>query len=380
MLAKSIKGNSTEEIRSALIRATDDGYAPTIAFVFISVTQDREAVSAILNDRGIVIFGATTAGEFIDGEVTAGGIAMLLLDLNPAYFTVLCEEINGNDYTLVVKEMTARAIKKFNNPAFILSYGWDVELGWAFGEAIIRGMEEVAGDTVAVWGGVAGDDEQFQETFVYTNGKNFRRALIMLVLDADKVMVTGRSASGFKAVGTEKILTKVVDNWIYTLDGEPAADMVLKYMGLDLSKEEGEKFNPGITVFSIQKNEGAPVMRASAAFNWENRSIAVTGDVQEGDRFRLTLPPDFDIVETVTKDAEEVRKTLMPEAEALVMFSCICRLIELRPMIGAEIDGIKNAFGVPMAGFFCYGEFGRATNGKNEFHNLTCCWVALKEK
>jgi hypothetical protein len=26
------------------------------------------------------------------------------------------------------------------------------------------------------------------------------------------------------------------------------------------------------------------------------------------------------------------------------------------------------------------GEFGRATNGNNEFHNLTCCWVALKEK
>jgi hypothetical protein len=33
-----------------------------------------------------------------------------------------------------------------------------------------------------------------------------------------------------------------------------------------------------------------------------------------------------------------------------------------------------------MAGFFSYGEIERATNGKNEYHNTTCCWVVLKEK
>jgi hypothetical protein len=37
-------------------------------------------------------------------------------------------------------------------------------------------------------------------------------------------------------------------------------------------------------------------------------------------------------------------------------------------------------YNVPMAGFFSYGEYGRATGGNNEFHNMTCCWVALKEK
>jgi hypothetical protein len=33
-----------------------------------------------------------------------------------------------------------------------------------------------------------------------------------------------------------------------------------------------------------------------------------------------------------------------------------------------------------MAGFFSYGEFGRAARGKQEFHGTTCSWVALKEK
>jgi hypothetical protein len=33
-----------------------------------------------------------------------------------------------------------------------------------------------------------------------------------------------------------------------------------------------------------------------------------------------------------------------------------------------------------MAGFYTYGEFGKAINGTHEFHSTTCSWVALKEK
>jgi hypothetical protein len=49
-------------------------------------------------------------------------------------------------------------------------------------------------------------------------------------------------------------------------------------------------------------------------------------------------------------------------------------------LAGNEIEGVRQAFNVPMAGFFTYGEYGRVRNGNNEFHNNTCCWVALKEK
>jgi hypothetical protein len=33
-----------------------------------------------------------------------------------------------------------------------------------------------------------------------------------------------------------------------------------------------------------------------------------------------------------------------------------------------------------MAGFFTYGEFGRALHGKQNYHTGACCWVTLKEK
>jgi hypothetical protein len=45
MKAKTIKGKSTEEISSALTESMSDGYKPTLAVVFLSVKQDREAIS-----------------------------------------------------------------------------------------------------------------------------------------------------------------------------------------------------------------------------------------------------------------------------------------------------------------------------------------------
>jgi hypothetical protein len=380
MKAKSIKGSSPEEIKSALADSMTDGFTPTLAFVFLSVKQDRIAIAGLLDEKGITIFGATTSGEFIDGDITSGGIAILLLDMDKASFHLMLEDYSGKDVTTIANAMTESAFSMFKNPVFLLSHSLTVPDGLTVGEPIIRSIEKVAGAGASIWGGVAGDDTIFKETFVFTNKKSLVKGILLLVLDGDKIQVKGKAASGWKSVGTEKTITKAIDNWVYEIDHQPAAEMVLKYMGLNLTKEEAETFNPGVTVFSILQAKGEPLMRSSGIFNWANKSIAVNGNIKEGDKIRLTLPPDFEMVETVTKDAERIHKTEMQEADALVMFSCVGRLGEFGPMISDEINGVKNAFNVPMAGFFCYGEFGRLTNGTNEYHNHTCCWVSLKER
>lgn len=86
MQAKSIKGKSTEEIQFALQQSMADDFKPTLAVVFLSKSQDRNAVCKILNDVGIQIFGATTNGEFIDENPEKFSVAILLLDMNPDFF------------------------------------------------------------------------------------------------------------------------------------------------------------------------------------------------------------------------------------------------------------------------------------------------------
>jgi hypothetical protein len=105
MKAKSIKGISPKEIQSALVDSMNDGFIPTLAIVFLSISQDRGAICELLSEKDIAVFGATTNGEFIDEEMEKGSVVILLLDLNPSYFTILFDEYPTKNYREVTQSM-----------------------------------------------------------------------------------------------------------------------------------------------------------------------------------------------------------------------------------------------------------------------------------
>src|ERR1700733_3205752 len=113
MKAKSIKGNTTEEISTALEQSLSDGFRPTLAIVFISRKQDRTAISALLDKQGISIFGVSTNGEFIDEELQQGTVAIMLLDINRDYFKILFEEYPLKNYRELAAGMAKKTLSKF---------------------------------------------------------------------------------------------------------------------------------------------------------------------------------------------------------------------------------------------------------------------------
>ena len=382
MKSKSINGKTAEEIQSALQECMADGFKPTLAVVFISIKNNIEEVTRLFDQQGIQVFGATSSGEFIDGDIGHGGIAVLLLEIKPTNFKILLQDYRDKDPEALSREMTVSAKELFNNPSFIISASINSRdpSEVLLGEPLVRAIESVAGKEVIIWGGRAGDDFEFNETLVFTNHQSTKRGILMLVLDGDKILVRGEAASGIKSVGTEKTLTRVKGNWVQEIDNQPAAEMLLKYLGLKFTDEEAEAFYPkeGI-MFTVSREKGDPVIRGVGIFNWKEKSFSSLGPIREGDKMRFCLPPDFEVVDEVRETAEKVQREIS-HADALLMFSCVGRLGQFGPLISDEIDGVRKAFNVPMAGFFTYGEFGRTRNGNNELHTSTCCWVALKEK
>lgn len=384
MKSKSIKGTSVKELQVHLLECLSDGFKPTLAIVFASISQDLDAIRGMLDKENIDIFGATTCGEFIDGEVGSGGIAMLLLEINPEYYSIMLEGYQDKDPIAVAVSMATRAKERFSDPCFIISAGIHAsgQSEMLLGDPMLRAIESAAGQQASIWGGRAGDDFAFGETMVFTNRLLTQKGIIMLVIDGAKILVRGEAASGQQPVGTEKVITKAIGNWVYEIDNQPALEVVFKYLGMNLTQAEAETFyaNGNNVVFSVHRDEGEPVLRGGGMFNWAEKSIYVLGKIQQGDRIRLTLPPDFEVVEQVSRNALRIQQEELPEADALLMFSCVGRLGQFGPLIGEEIEGVRKIFNVPMAGFFTYGEFGRTRNGLNEFHTNTCCWIALKEK
>lgn len=380
MKAKSIKGNSIEDIKRELALCMADGYKPTLAVVFSSVTRDNASITALLSEHNISVFGCTSAGEFIDGDYTNNSTSVLLLDVNPDYFDIFFEESASKETRLKAKKLAELATQKFKNPAFIVAgSGLTID-----GELIVRGIEDVAGTETTIYGAMAGDDLKMTSTFVFTNSKSSNEGIVILVLDGDKIDLKGRATCGMKGVGTLKTITKAEGWWIETIDDQPALDLVARYMGIELEKDKSiSPIPPEYTTsfpLIMHRKKGEPVIRPILMFNYENSSVMSNGLVEQGAKVQLSLPPDFEIVDEVIADCKEVKANELEEADALIMFSCVGRLSALGLTISEEIEGVRSTFDVPMAGFFSYGEFGRATNGNHEYHNLTCCWVAIKEK
>lgn len=380
MKAKSIKGKSPEEISAALTESMTDGFKPTLALVFISVKQDIASIMSIFNGKNIQIFGATTGGEISGSDISHEAISVLLMDMNPANFRILLNDYTDNDIVEVTKAMTKHAMTIFHNPAFLLSNSIDKPQDIGVGEKIIQSIGQVAGKEVTIWGGGAGDDLLFKETYVFNNTTLTNKGILMLVLNEDNVLVKGRAASGMKPMGAEKVISKSEGSWIIEIDNQPAADLVMKYMGESLSEEDFRDFNMKYIFLKLMREDGSSIIRTTMGFDMDTKGITISGKIKPGDKFRFTLLPDFDVLTEVSENAKQFQETEMPEAEALVMFSCIGRIDAFGPMTSEELQGIQSVYKVPMAGFFSYGEYGRATGGSNEFHNMTCCWVALKEK
>jgi hypothetical protein len=379
MKTKSIRGISPEGIKAALDQSMADGFRPTLAIVFLSIKQDHKAICRILDDAGIAIFGASTNGEFIDEETSMGGVAILLLDMNPDHFAILFEEYPDKNYREAAVRAAKKALERFPKPAFLISCSHTE----TDAEALLHGFEDVIGDKVNVYGGAAGDDYSFTEQFVFTNTKESKRGMVVLVLDEEKIMIKGRATCGWHAVGTVRTVTRSEANHVYTVDDIPVLDLTAKYGGIQNVSPDNKNLIfeiAGTFPLQLQREKGDPVMRPGLVIDWNDHSFYCSGSVPQGSKVRFSLPPDFDVVEKVIQSCEELKATEMQEADAVVIFSCAGRQLALGPMIHQEIEGLKNIWNVPMAGMFSNAELARATGGNLEMHNLTNCCVVLKER
>ena len=378
MKAKTLKGNSTEEIKIALQQCLHDNFKPTLAIVFLSVKQDMDAVSSILHKEGIRIFGTSTSGEFISSEIQEGSIAIMLLDINPEYFKVVFYEKGERTTHEIARQLGTEGKNTFSHPAFIIASGWLQ----TDGEEIIKGIEEGVMDNATIFGGMAGDDLQLREPVVFTQGKKSITGIVALIVDEEKIHVEGIATCGWKPIGITKTVTKSSGNIVYTIDNQPALDLVIKYLGLSIDETKGMLTVTNLGAYyplQLERENAPPVMRTAMLGDIKDRSLICAGNVPQGAKVRFSLPPDFDVIDTVVNECTDLKNEKQNSADAVIMFSCISRYLSFGVMTSEEIERVQKVWNAPFIGFFCYGEFGKSKRGKHEFHNNTCCVVALKE-
>jgi hypothetical protein len=379
MQAKSIKGISPAEIQTALNKSKADGFKPTLAIIVLSNIENAEPIRGLFNQYGIEIFGVSTFQKFTEQGMESADIAVLLMDMQRTHFKIVL-----NDYEeLSTYEAAYRAgvtgKNFFSNPGFIIS---PVDRKMT-GDDLINGLTDAAGNDITVIGGVAGNPADFTGV-VFTNHTSVTNGLLTLILDQDKITINGLAVSGWKPVGTEKKVTKSEGSWIFTIDNEPAMDVIQRFLGQEIVSPDKQAIGliPSDLGYPLQfkRASGDVIMKPLLLWNTADKSILVGGQLNEGDCFRFSMPPDFDVIDIVVESTRHIKEKEMPDADALIVFSCVGRLGSFGPMITTEIEGLAATWNKPMIGFFSLGEFGKLEDGRSEFHGTTVSWLALKEK
>lgn len=385
MRAKSIKGNSVEAIQQALQESILDGFQPTLAIVFVSVKLERKSITALLHQYQIDVFGCTSCGEFTGDHHSEGEIVILLLDLDRQYYRILLEEVKDNAVEAAASRIAAQALQHFNNPTFLLSSTGVYADGHYFdGETLVSVLVEKLGRDRVFFGGMAGDDWAIQNSYVFTSEQESGNAITALVFDGDRISLQGIATHGWKPLGLSRKITKSIGNKVYSIDGQPAAEMYLKYLGME-QKSGDEKFDifKDLSVhfpFIARREDGETIIKSPRFIDRESNALVMDIEMEEGSEFHFTTPPDFEIAEEIIAEAAEMKNRMESQPDALLIFSCAGRPPVLGPLTIMENEGLAKVWQVPMAGFYTYGEFGRTRNGQQYFHSGMCCWVTIKEK
>lgn len=377
MKAKSIKGKNAAEISAALDAVITGGFKPTVAIVLLEAELEYQELCTFFSKKNILVFGCSTGSNFTDGEIEFSSIVVLLLDLDKKYFCVKLAASENGSIKDFAEEIAKTGLDAFSKPAFLIVSGGMA----ADGDEIVEGVENICGNDPTIFGGLAADSLKMIRTFVFTNDRLADHGLIALIFDEEKISLNGMAVGGWRPVGTDYIITGSNGNVLYSINNEPALQFISRYAGI---KDFFGDNMANVTLsanfqLQLQRPGKHPVMRTPMYANPGDHSIVFAGSLPLGSKVRLSMLPGFDVIDTARKEFAEYKKD-QPEADALIMFSCAGRQVSLGPYVSDEINGIKEIWGAPMAGFFCFGEIGRVEKGKNEFQNMTCSLAILKEK
>jgi hypothetical protein len=361
-----------QELRSS----PSSPFASTLAIVFASVAHDMAEIARAFSDAGIDVFGASSAGEIVGSggasdidRIRERSIVALLLDVDrSAYGIRLVEQDGRSSYELgAAAGRWARAMFD-RGPILVLAPGLSHD-----GEQVVRGLQSEAGRDTPIFGGLAGDDLRFTETYVFTGRKVSSKGVLVIAFNGDRVTLHGIASSGWVAVGPEKTVTKAEGNIVHTIDGVEALDVYKEYLGLS---SDTDLIIPEYPL-QVQK-EGYSVLRAALTTVPETRSLVYAGTIPEGAKVRFSCSPGVEITDHALSEVRAFRDRV-PRAAALILFSCKGRHMALGPLAEDEVGPIQQLWNAPMVGLYAYGEIGTNAVGATDFHNETCVVVALNE-
>jgi hypothetical protein len=249
------------------------------------------------------------------------------------------------------------------------------------GSELTRGLVDGLPDGVQVTGGLAGDGRRFHETLIVDAADVAPRKVVALGLYGERLAVGCGSLGGWDPFGPERLITRSEGNLLFELDGRPALELYVKYLG---EYAAGLPANALLFPLSLRSDIGdAPVVRTVLSIDEAAGSMTFAGDLPEGQYARL-MKANFERLIDGAHDAagSALASIGSRPPELALLISCVGRKMVLQQRIEEEVEVVREVLGptTTLAGFYSYGEIAPfSPTASCELHNQTMTITTLLE-
>lgn len=355
-----------------------DGHTPQAGILFAAVDLEYAELLSAIQEKwpGLSLIGCSTDGEmsselgFAEDSVVLGLFSSDTVDI-----TVGVGRSGSKDLVAATEDAYAQAQKGTSKPPALCII---TPAGLTFSnEQSVMTIKDVVGEDVLVFGGVAGDQWRFKQTYQFFNEEVLTDAIPMLLFSGP-LDVSSSAQSGWKGIGPIGTVTKVEGNIVHTIDDQTALDFYKSLLG-DAAVPAGDR---PLAILDAEGNLSR-LRATNEIFDPETGSVTFFGEFSEGDQVQITVADRNEIL-SGTQTSAKLAMERFPSGktpEAVLFFSCSARKLLLGTRTSEEADILHREIGrdIPSIGFYGYGEIGPSFSdaGLCEFHNETIVTVLL---
>lgn len=389
--ATSTATNTADAVRDTVGRCREALGAPPVAgMLFAGADHQPDVIAKIV---GEMLPNTPLIGCSTDGEITSDGVSMdsvtlmLIASENVTAKAVAIDDLGSDSL-----EAGRRLAQATQGPhARVLVMLPDGLTG--NGAALIRGAQEILGESFVIAGGTAGDRGRFKQTWQVAGGRAYSNAVAGLMFYSAAPLRVGQGMmSGWRPIGISKTVTKAAGNVVYTIDGQSALEVYQSYLGDKASQLPaiGVEYPFGmvddaakINVAGLREGEEYILLRAPMGVDAVTGAVTFAAEIPQGTKVKMTRAKSSDVVDGARQAARHTMADMPTKPEVVFFFSCMARKMVLGRRTKDEIVAAQEVFGpdVPMAGFYSYGEIANCGRERSmcRFHNETATFLALSE-
>ena len=371
------EGDPVVAAEHAVARALAAGGDPRLLLAFASAAYDLEALATALEHAapGVPLVGGTTAGE--------------LTPTGPAQDTLVVVALGGPGFAVSTTEFSdAGADLRGAGVAVAAALG-DVAdrrhrllLLLSDGLAgdqleLVRGAYSIAGAGVPLVGACSGDSLGLRGAGQLHGGHALRGAVVAAAIGSDAPFGVG-VGHGWRVHGEPLHVTGAAGAEVLTLDGRPALDVYLERAGA--GAHDAARTDPAAFArfahdhpLGLRRHAGEAHVRLVIGADLQRRTLRTVAEVPQGGlTWLMQCDPDTAGAAGFAAVAEAISALDGERPLGLVAFGSAARpaVTPDRYPVAAHLPGI------PLAGFYGYGEFARA-HGVTGFHNHALAVLAV---